>query len=117
MDDIDTRRERAARNQSLFREVNERIVELSYRFGDEKRPNDYLCECLNTDCSATIEVPYAEYERLRKYGNRFLVLPGHDDPDVEIVVETASRYVVVEKIGVAGEIAKAVDPRKAGSAV
>lgn len=116
MDDIDARRERAARNQSLFREVNERIVELSHRFGDEARPNAYLCECLDTDCSATIEVPYAEYERLREHGNRFFVLPGHEDPVVENVVETTPGYVVVEKIGIASEIAESADPRKAGSA-
>lgn len=116
MDDIDTRRERAARNQSLFREVNERIVELSLRFGDATRPNAYLCECLNTGCTATIEVPYDEYERLREQGNRFFVLPGHEDPAVEDVVETTPQYVVVEKIGVASEIAEAADPRKAVSA-
>jgi hypothetical protein len=116
MDDIDTRRERAARNQSLFREVNERIVELSHRFGDVGRANAYLCECLNTGCTATIEVPYAEYERPRARGNRFFVLPGHEDLAVEDVVETGPGYVVVEKIGVATEIAEAADPRKAGSA-
>ena len=116
MDDLDTRRARAARNQSLFREVNERIVELSLRFGGEARPNAYLCECLNTDCSATIGVPYDEYDRLREHGDRFFVLPGHEDPDVEDVVETTPGYVVVEKIGVASEIAESADPRKAGSA-
>lgn len=115
MDDLDTRRARAARNQSLFREVNERIVELSHRFGDEARPNAYLCECLNAECSATIEVPYDEYERLREQGNRFFVLPGHEDRAIEDVVETTPRYVVVEKIGVAREIAESADPRSAGS--
>lgn len=116
MDEIDIRRERAARNQSLFREVNERIVELSHRYGDERRPNAYLCECLNADCTATIEMPYDEYERIRAKGNRFFVILGHEDSAVEDVVETTPRYVVVEKIGVAREFALSVDPRKVGSA-
>jgi len=114
LDEIDARRERAARNQSLFRVVNERIVELSHRSGDEARPNAYLCECLDTDCSASIELPYDEYQRLREHGSRFFVLPGHEDSDVEDVVETTPGYVVVDKVGVAGEIAESADPRKAG---
>ena len=115
MDEIDTRRERAARNQSLFREVNERIVELSHRYRDEHRPNAYLCECLNVDCTATVEMPWDEYERIRAKGNRFFVLPGHEDSAVEALVETTPRYVVVEKIGVARQFALSADPRKAGS--
>lgn len=116
MDEIDTRRERAARNQSLFREVNEQIVQLSHRYRDERRPNAYLCECLKADCTATIELPYDEYERMRANGNRFFVLPGHEDLAVEDVVETTPLYVVVEKIGVAREFALSADPRKMRSA-
>ena len=100
MDDLDERRERAALNQSLFRE-DERIAELSHRIADDLRPNHYFCECLNTDCSATIELPFEEYERLRDNGARFLVLPGHEDPAAEDIVESTERYVAVEKIGVA----------------
>jgi len=79
---------------------------------DVERPNGYLCECLDTDCWATIELRYDEYERLRAQGNRFFVLPGHEDPAVEDAVETMRGYVVVEKIGVAREIAEGADPRK-----
>lgn len=116
MDELDTRRERAARNQSFFREVNERIAGLSHRFGDEERPNAYICECLNAGCSATIELLHDEYDRLRGQGDRFFVLPGHEDPAVEDVIETTPRYVVVEKVGVAREIAESANPRKAGTA-
>lgn len=115
MDHLDTRRERAALNQSLYREVNERIAALSDRYADELRPNEYICECLSTDCRATIELAHDEYERLRENGTRFFVLPGHFDPAVEKVVETNEHYVVVEKIGVAGEVADSTDPRQAES--
>lgn len=115
MDDLDTRRARAARNQSLFREVNERIAALSERYADELRPNSYICECLSTDCSATLELTHDEYERLREQGSRFFVLPGHEAPAVEDVVETTKRYVVVEKIGLASSIAESTNPRRNGS--
>jgi hypothetical protein len=39
--DIEVRRERAARNQALFREVNERIEELS----TPSYSRGFICEC------------------------------------------------------------------------
>ncbi|HEY3550520.1 MAG TPA: hypothetical protein VGK69_05655 [Gaiellaceae bacterium] len=115
MDDLDTRRRRAALNQTLFREVNERIAALSDRYADELRPNSYICECLSPDCAAMLELSHDEYERFREQGARFFVLPGHEDPAVEDVVETTEQYVVVEKIGVASAIAESTNPRRNGS--
>lgn len=111
MDDLDVRRERAARNQSLFREVNERIASLSRRFSAELLPSSYVCECLNTACAELLDLPFGEYERLREQG-RFFVLPGHEDPAVEVVVEATDSYLVVEKVGAGAEIADALNPRK-----
>lgn len=112
MDDLDSRRVRAAKNQSLFREVNERIAALSRRYERELRPNSYVCECLDMSCIETIELPHAEYERLRQGDVRFFVVPGHEDPDVEETVESAERYLVVSKIGVGAEIAASLNPRR-----
>lgn len=58
----------------------------------------------------------SDYESLRARGNRFGVLPGHEDPTVEEVVAETLRYVVVEKIGVGREIAESMNPRRAGRA-
>jgi hypothetical protein len=44
------------------------------------------------------------------------VLPGHEDLEVEDVVEATDRYVVVEKTGVGAEIADSMNPRKDGAA-
>jgi hypothetical protein len=44
---------RAARNQSMFREVNERIEELASRW-DYDRDGQYVCECLDTSCVAVL---------------------------------------------------------------
>ena len=112
MENLDARRERAAQNQSLFREVNERIASLSRRYAAELRPTAYLCECLDAKCAETVEIAHDEYEQLRAHGTRFFVLPGHEDPIVEEVVEENLHYVVVEKLGVGGEIAESMDPRK-----
>ena len=42
---------------------------------------------------------------------RFLVTPGHVQPEVEHVVEKHRVYWVVEKFGEAAEVAEQTDPR------
>jgi hypothetical protein len=53
----------------------------------------------------------AEYESVREHGDWFVVAPGHEDPRIEVVVEPFDGYVVVEKRGEAGEVARSTDPR------
>jgi hypothetical protein len=53
-----------------------------------------------------------EYEALRKDGTRFAVVPGHEVPDIERVVERHQAYWVVEKQDPeAKEVARERDPR------
>lgn len=104
------RNERAARYQSLFREVNERVVELEqdglqevFRDGSGVYA---VCECANSACHAPIELSVAEFKAIRSSPIRFLIKAGHEWPDVEDVVAEHDGYVVVEKIGQTGEIAR-----------
>lgn len=116
MDALDTRRVRAAHTQSLFREVNERIATLVREYRDEERPVDYICECLDTGCTETVELSQSEYERLRERGTRFFVLPGHEDGAVEVTVAETAQYLIVEKLGAGGEVAETMNPRNRGAA-
>jgi hypothetical protein len=106
----DEREERIARNETLFREVNERIEDISRRnaAGDGL---EFLCECGRRDCLEALGVSRPAYEAVRSHGDRFLVAPGHQAPDVEHVVEEHEGYLVVQKMGEAGDIAEAADPR------
>jgi hypothetical protein len=54
----------------------------------------------------TLAISAAQYEQVRKEPRHFAVLPGHVLPDVETVVAEHKTYVVVEKIGEAGELAE-----------
>jgi hypothetical protein len=105
-----TRAERQGRNESLFREVNERIAELNQAFDVEGR-SEFLCECTREECKEPISISIAEYENVRNESTRFFVVPGHEDESVERVVERNDRYLVVEKIGEAAEEADELDPR------
>jgi hypothetical protein len=105
--DADHGRAKAARNQSLLREVNERIAEVSEEVGEVQ----FLCECADLSCKAVLDMSLLEYESARSSPVRFPVLPGHDLPDVERVAEENERYAVVEKMGEAAEISAELDPR------
>ena len=105
-----TRAERQGRNESLFREVNERIAELNQTFQVDGR-SEFLCECSQDECKEPVSISIDEYEAVRRASTRFFVVPGHEDTSVESVVERSERYVVVQKIGEAAEEADDLDPR------
>jgi hypothetical protein len=93
------REERAIRNEELFREVNLNIAELEEQAGrtdwDELLP--LICECAQTGCGVPIEVDANTFERVRERPLRFLVAPGHEDLDIESVIEERPGYLIVEK--------------------
>lgn len=99
--------EKGAQNQALIREVNERIESLA----EEAANPEFLCECADDSCIETIALSIADYESIRSSPVHFPVAPGHEFPEFERVIETNERYVVVEKFGVAGEVARELDPR------
>ena len=98
--------QRAARNESLFREVNENIARLEERHGSTTAEPVFLCECATADCAERLPVGPDDYSRVRRESRWFMVIPGHEDPRLETVVETHAGYLVVEKTGVAGEVAE-----------
>jgi hypothetical protein len=103
---------RAARNQSLYREVNEQVEALNEAFDELlDAGSTWICECADTDCTEPMEFTLAAYEAIRAHPNRFAVLPGHVYPDVERVVEEHDGYVVVEKLGAGATFAAEHDPR------
>jgi hypothetical protein len=91
------REERAIRNEALFREVNVHIADLEERVHATDDLLPLVCECARSGCSAPIEVESAIFQRVRENPLRYLVLPGHEQLDVESVVERHQRYFIVEK--------------------
>ena len=109
------RGERAARNESLFRRVNERVEEVNKAFESILEEADFFCECADIDCMEKIRMTLREYEALRGVSTHFAVKPGHVLPEGEHVVEQRAGYVIVEKVGHAGERAAELDPREPGT--
>jgi hypothetical protein len=104
------RQERLAKNESLFRTLNENIRGLaSTLHGGE--PFEFICECSTSGCFERLSLTLGEYERIRADGTHFLLADGHEDIEIEQVIAHQPGYVVVEKDGVAGLVAEDDDPR------
>jgi hypothetical protein len=106
-----TRDERLALNEALFRQVNERLLEVSALLGTVDSGPEFVCECPDEGCTERIRLSSAEYEGLRANPRHFVVRPGHEAHSVERIVADHGSYRVVEKVGVPGAIAEDTDPR------
>jgi hypothetical protein len=93
---VTERGERVGVNEALFREVNERIDELQSDLG-QPRAFEIVCECGDPACVDRFTIAADDYARVREDVHYFAVVPGHEVPDVERVVQRHEAYVVVEK--------------------
>jgi hypothetical protein len=114
---VDERARRLAENEALFREVNERTSDVNDDWARREGslpPFQILCECGLEGCSLPLTVTPQLYESVRAHAARFLVAPGHEQPDVERVVEAVAGVHVVEKTGASKPYVERLDPRSRG---
>jgi hypothetical protein len=90
------RQQRIIENEKLFREVNERVAQMEAGFSGPDPV--WICECGDETCFEKVPVPMDEYRQIRAREDWFLILPGHQKPDVERIVRETDRYFVVEKL-------------------
>ena len=108
----DERARRVGLNEAIFRQVNEQIRSLNQEFGTEDSTMTVVCECGNGDCAERLELGVSAYERIRDNSRLYVIVKGHEIPDVERVVEQAEGYDVVQKReGEPSDIARELDPR------
>jgi hypothetical protein len=107
----DWRAERIAKNEASFRLINDRLEAGMRRVAETPELIPFICECGSRSCTDVVELSIEEYEAVRAHPDRFAVLPDHVFPEVETVVARHDRYVVVEKLGLAGKISELTDPR------
>jgi hypothetical protein len=110
---MDERGRRVGRNEAIFREVNEQIESLSRGMAEISDRNIHIvCECADLRCSEQIVVSIDDYERVRSEDTLFLVVPGHEQLDVEQVIEeTAAHNIVRKNEGEAARMARELSPR------
>ncbi len=102
-----------AENEAVFRDANEQIESRADELEFED-PIPFLCECGDPACHTIVRLSADDYAAVRRSATWFLVEPGHErvaEPYGE-VVSRRDGYVVVEKLGEAGDVAERRNPRE-----
>ena len=112
-----SRDERVAANEAKFRDANEIIREQAGKLsleGSSRVP--FLCECANAGCTEVLRLTLDDYEAVRAHSHTFAIVPGHEEPDSETVVDgIGSRddgFAVVAKKSAGQSIIEQTDPRR-----
>jgi hypothetical protein len=104
--------QRLAKREALFRATNEEIARVEHEIGSDGSLLEVVCECGRGECAELITVPESVYERARSEPRWFLLVAGHELPEIERVVNRYDGFVVVEKEApTAAAAAEESDPR------
>lgn len=104
---------RAARNQALFRAINEELKVAIHALDPESLT--IACECADPACVETLEVDAEQYAQIRAQPTQFIVLPGHIYPELERVIFEDARFQIVEKTDEAAAVVAAAADGSASS--
>ncbi|MDX6414430.1 MAG: hypothetical protein QOH23_1840 [Gaiellaceae bacterium] len=109
---LSPRDEHLGRNETVFRELNERLASLASTFSwGPDEVFDLICECDDATCLERIRLTRSEYEAVREVPTHFAVFPAHAKAGIERVVSSHETYDIVEKDRPAGEVATRLSPR------
>jgi hypothetical protein len=97
-----TRQERIAENEALFRRANE-LLRLRYdELGLDAELLPFICECGDERCTQTVTLLLDEYSGVRAHSRHYVIVPGHELLGTEELVHEEIRFSVVEKPNFAG---------------
>jgi hypothetical protein len=108
---MDAREERLARNELLFRDLNEQVEFVATPLDSDAGTFEFFCECPDVDCTLRLPITLAAYENVRSDPTLFVVALGHDRPEIEEVLDRTDAYQIVRKQGGAAQLAVTDDPR------
>jgi len=93
---------RRAKNEKSFRDFNVRTRKAAEtvmaRVDKDSFPLGMMCECGNPNCTQRLELTIKEREQIRENKDYFIVVRGHEDLEIEKIVDQRPQYSVVEKL-------------------
>lgn len=98
-----------ALNEAAFRDANDDIDAIIDGHGADLPAAPFVCECGDRSCRRLINVPVSTYREVRRSPRRFfydVAHEGQEDPETS-TIEAHDHFLVVEKTGVAAQIAEA----------
>jgi hypothetical protein len=75
--------EKAFRNESVFRDANEKITRRVEELYEVEGLTPILCECEEESCTDIIRISLEDYRRIRADPLTFVVVPGHETRGTE----------------------------------
>jgi hypothetical protein len=95
--------ERAA-NEQVFKDHNDwlkkNLFELFRRGHNEDFQIHFVCECSDTSCEQRVDLTVEEYNKLRSMERCFVVIKGHQQPDIEQTIGSNNLFEIVQKGGI-----------------
>ncbi len=93
---------RLVENEQLARRINRRIEDQVTAIREEAdedpdRPIMFFCECADPACRERVEATPDEYDRVHADPARFVVVSGHERPDIETIVDHLRMHPIVRK--------------------
>lgn len=89
-----------AENEAVFRRRNNLVKSMAKGLQHDGLDADivlqFTCECSNENCIDTIGLTVAQYEACRGTIRQFIIKPGHEQGDIEKVIENEG-FAIVEK--------------------
>jgi hypothetical protein len=82
--------------RETFARANEQIRASAEKYNFQHQV-PFLCECTDATCMGSVRLSLTNYREARTSIDRFLLLPGHDDPQVERIVARGDGYVLVQE--------------------
>lgn len=109
----DGRARQVGQNEAVFREINEQVDAINRGLAEITDNRMHIvCECGDLLCVERLVVPVPKYEEIRSDPALFFIVPGHDKPAYEDVVEQTGGFDVVRKRpGAPARVAEETDPR------
>lgn len=114
---------RLVENQLVFRQANEQVPKdldsIKAAAESEGRnslvhkidvPLHFYCECSDENCRKRIVMKSSQYKDLHQNNSQFVLVPGHDIPEIERIVQKSDDYIVVEKYRNPPETAEKLKP-------
>lgn len=96
-------KERRVKNEQLFFDMNKRIQDTAKELIAQSRTDEedltlkFVCECSDASCVQKIELDVATFGAIHNIVDQYVVISGHEQTDIENVIETFPKYSVVSK--------------------
>lgn len=95
---------RLVENEKLARSINRRIeahvAEIRDQEGDDDAdgPILFFCECADATCRERFRATAEEYDAVHRRPDHFVVVQGHENTSIEVVVDHLRRHLIVRKL-------------------